>query len=121
MKNLKELDSFRDYAWEKRLQITAPRNLCGAFVIKLRTGVVARITAENAVRHPEWEHVCVSTNSRCLTWEEMCEVKDLFFYDNEVVMQLHPKKENYVNIHPYCLHLWRPKTQIIPTPPIFLV
>jgi hypothetical protein len=57
-----------------------------------------------------WDHVSVSLPDRCPTWEEMSFVKDLFFRDDEVVMQLHPAKSEHVNFHPYCLHLWRPQT-----------
>lgn len=64
-----------------------------------------------------WEHVSVSTAYRCPTWAEMCWVKDACFDDEEVVMQLHPAKSEYVNFHPYCLHLWRPIHHDIATPP----
>lgn len=46
----------------------------------------------------------------------MCFIKDLFWGEEEVVMQLHPAKSQYVNQHDYCLHLWRPKTIAIPLP-----
>lgn len=68
-----------------------------------------------------WDHVSVSRDDRCPTWDEMCWIKDTFFKDAEVVMQLHPAKEHYVNYHPFCLHLWRPHDQPIPTPPIIFV
>ena len=51
----------------------------------------------------------------------MCEIKSMFFEDDEVVMQLHPKKTEYVNNHNYCLHLWKPIGKEIPTPPSILV
>ncbi|WP_407397779.1 hypothetical protein [Treponema sp.] len=56
-----------------------------------------------------WEHVSVSYPRRTPTWEEMCKVKDFFWNDDETVVQYHPAKSEYVNIHPYCLHLWKPK------------
>lgn len=68
-----------------------------------------------------WEHVSVSLENRCPNWPEMCFVKDLFWEDDEVVMQLHPAKSDYVNNHPYCLHLWRPLRAEIPLPPIDMV
>lgn len=69
-----------------------------------------------------WDHVSVSPCSRkrqrCPTWEEMCAIKDMFFAPEECVMQLHPAKSQYVNDHPFCLHLWRPNGGVaIPTPP----
>jgi hypothetical protein len=58
-----------------------------------------------------WDHVSVHVENRCPTWLEMCHVKDLFFKDDEVVMQLHPAKKDYVNCHQHTLHLWRPQTR----------
>jgi hypothetical protein len=64
-----------------------------------------------------WEHVSVSHPTRTPTWSEMQWVKEQFWQDDEVVFQLHPAKRNWVNNHPYCLHLWRHKSIICPTPP----
>ena len=67
-----------------------------------------------------WEHVSVSTATRCPTWEEMCIVKDLFWTDEDAVLQFHPPKTEYVNNHRYCLHLWQPPYPIV-LPPSILV
>ena len=56
-----------------------------------------------------WDHVSVSLENRCPNWREMCFIKDLFFDEEETVIQFHPKKSEYVNNHPYCLHPWRPQ------------
>src|SRR5580658_4748259 len=45
----------------------------------------------------EFEHVSVSLAHRCPTWEEMCKIKDLFWDDEDVVVQFHPAKSEYVN------------------------
>ena len=68
-----------------------------------------------------WEHVSVSYKNRCPTWEEMCRVKDMFFGPEEVVVQYHPRQSEYVNHHPYCLHLWRKCEEDFETPPMILV
>jgi hypothetical protein len=68
-----------------------------------------------------WEHVSVSTPVRCPTWEEMCLVKDLFWSEDDLVIQYHPRKKDYVDQHRYCLHMWRSTDQEIPTPPNILV
>ena len=68
-----------------------------------------------------WEHVSVSRPDRVPTWEEMCLVKDVFWGEEEVVIQIHPKKSEYVNRHPYVLHLWRRVGENIETPPKNLV
>lgn len=59
-----------------------------------------------------WDHVSVSLPNRTPTWREMCAVKDLFFRDDEVAMQLHPAKADYVNCHEFCLHIFRPQTEV---------
>ncbi|MFZ1398909.1 MAG: hypothetical protein WAS33_18535, partial [Candidatus Promineifilaceae bacterium] len=51
-----------------------------------------------------WEHVSVSVYDRCPTWEEMCFIKSLFWSDDDLVIQLHPVKSEYVNNHQFCLH-----------------
>lgn len=68
-----------------------------------------------------WEHVSVSLEKRCPSWDEMCAVKDLFWDPADCVMQLHPPKDDYVNFSPFCLHLWRPVGLSIPRPPIWMV
>ncbi len=69
----------------------------------------------------EWEHLSVSTPVKTPTWEQMCKMKEIFWRDDEVCMELHPKKEEYVNMHPYCLHIWKPIGVEIPIPPSILV
>lgn len=69
----------------------------------------------------DWEHVsvtpCNQKRKSCPAWEEMCQIKAMFFEPEETVIQYHPAESEYVNNHEYCLHLWRPIGQIIPTPP----
>jgi len=52
----------------------------------------------------------------CPNWREMCFIKDLFWDEEDVVIQYHPKKSEYVNLHNNYLHLWRPIGVEIPTP-----
>lgn len=68
-----------------------------------------------------WDHVSVSKRKSCPTWEEMNYIKDLFFEEDEVVMQLHVAKTSHINLHEYCLHLWRPQEENIPLPPEIMV
>lgn len=72
-----------------------------------------------------WEHVsvhCVSEGKeRCPTWAEMCFIKDLFWDGDDVAIQYHPRKSEYVNMHPFTLHLWRPVGAELPTPDPLLV
>lgn len=66
-----------------------------------------------------WQHVSVSfgPNKSTPSWELMCKIKELFFEDEDAVVQFHPAKSQYVNNHAGCLHLWRPTEQTVPTPP----
>ena len=56
-----------------------------------------------------------------LSKDEMCKLKADFFRDDEVVVQFHPAKSEYVNNLMNCLHLWRPTTKKLPLPPSILV
>jgi hypothetical protein len=90
---------------------------CGAFFIPNRferRGPPLKVIASN---EGGWEHVSVSLPHRCPTWAEMCLIKDLFWSDDEAVMQLHPRRIDYVNHHPNCLHMWRPIEAELPLPP----
>jgi len=72
-----------------------------------------------------WEHVSIHCEAgrrvRVPTWIEMCAIKDLFWDDEDVVIQFHPRKSEYVNNHEATLHLWRPTASVLPTPPAITV
>lgn len=91
----------------------------GAFVLPKQGSKVGFYFFIIASSGMDWEHVSVSIipQMRCPTWEEMCYIKSFFWEDEEAVMQLHPPKSEWVNNHPYCLHLWRPILKEIPLPP----
>ena len=68
-----------------------------------------------------WEHLSVhavgkNKESRLPNYQEMCYLKNLFWEDEDVVVQFHPKKSEYVNQHPHTLHLWRSIDKEFPTP-----
>lgn len=66
-----------------------------------------------------WDHVSVSPMKRNYTptWDDMCALKDLFFRDDEAVIQIHPPKDEYVNQLSNCLHLWRANDKEMILPP----
>jgi hypothetical protein len=126
MRKLKILDKYRDTHSEYIKTIMggdAGGDDYGRFFIPCRqTGVTLQAIASSGdPPHIMWEHVSVSLPSRCPLWVEMCFIKDLFFEPHETVMQLHVPKEDHVNFHPYCLHLWKPIDLEIPRPPSILV
>lgn len=86
--------------------------------VKLRCLVAsARLAMPGDSPEWAWDHVSVSLPARCPNWTEMCVVKELFWGDDETVMQLHVPKAQHLNLHPYTLHLWRPANLVIPMPP----
>lgn len=87
----------------------------GAFCI-LVNGLPVKCIASDGMG---WQHVSVSIHGKPTlvpSWQIMCKVKDLFWGDDEWVVQFHPAKSEYVNNHPGCLHLWRPTETQMPTP-----
>ena len=70
-----------------------------------------------------WDHVSVAPKKKNIIpdWDSMCMLKDLFFKDDEAVIQIHPPKDEYVNNMPNCLHLWRWNEGEMTLPPSFMV
>lgn len=89
----------------------------GAFEIPLSGRTTAFVIASDG---GGWEHVSVHIVSdgkqRTPTWSEMCKIKDMFWEDNETVIQYHPPKSEYVNNHKHCLHLWKKTGYEFPLP-----
>ena len=117
MKRLRELNRWRDRAWERALG-AGGSDVGGCFTMPSANGVMLRCLA--AVGEG-WDHVSVSTTLRCPTWSEMEQVKRAFFHEHETAMQLHVPPTSHINVHPYCLHLWRPHDVDIPRPPGWMV
>jgi len=76
----------------------------------------------------KWDHVSIEVEQvmpgldrRLPYWDEMCFIKDLFWREDECVIQYHPKKKDYKNLHPWVLHLWKPQQGGLPIPPIEFV
>lgn len=116
MKNLNHLDKYRQ-KYPTGGPIGDEKN--GAFKVFVNGKAFYTIASSAG----GWEHVSVSLKNqkRTPTWEEMCAIKDMFFEAEEEVVQYHPKKSEYVNIHEYTLHLWRPIIGSVTTPPKWMV
>ena len=111
MKNLNYLNQYRQDA--RRLYGTNGDEHNGVFKV-FANGRSFLVIASNG---GGWEHVSVSLPRRCPTWEEMCMVKDIFWGEEECVVQFHPPKSESINVHPYCLHLWKKIGETYETPP----
>lgn len=85
-----------------------PRGVADILIGKLRLSSGVECSFVAGWNEDGWEHVSVELYARRLpTWNEMCEVKDIFWDEEEEVVQIHPQKSNYVNMTE-ALHLWRP-------------
>lgn len=109
-----DLDRFRIVCGE---YASPPGMRYGAFEIP-HGPIALRVLASDG---EGWEHVSVSTANRTPTWDEMVRIKNLWWSEDETVIQYHPPKSEYVNYHPFCLHLWKPINKSIPLPPSILV
>jgi hypothetical protein len=101
------------------LQTTAADGNNGAFVVRLNEE--SPFFSVIASDGKGWDHVSVSLPHRCPTWDEMCQIKDMFWDPEDCVVQYHPPKSEYVNNHPYCLHLWRNQTAEMVRPPMIMI
>ena len=66
-----------------------------------------------------WEHVSVSIVGRRTAvpnWEEMDYVCRIFWGEEDLVVQYHPRRSKHINYHEGCLHLWRPIGVVLPEP-----
>lgn len=89
----------------------------GWFVMPTKVGgPTIRMMVNPAFEEFEFEHVSVSLAHRTPTWAEMCRVKDLFWGEEDCVIQYHPPKSQYIDMMPFCLHLWCWKKGTFPMP-----
>lgn len=117
MIRLRELNRWRDKTWERMFSPVEGADLAGCFVIPSDSNASNTLRCI-AVSGGGWDHVSVScTLPRCPSWQEMDQIKRLFFRSDEAAMQLHPPVSDHISIHPFTLHLWRPHDSAIPMPP----
>ena len=109
---------------------TDPGDPRGAFLYPFKQGArnrTLKLIVSEGDERVRWEHVSVSiaavkpSEKIIPTWRMMAHVKDLFWDPEDVVIQIHPARSSYVNMHPGTLHLWRPLDVEIPLPPMLAV
>ena len=56
-----------------------------------------------------WEHVSFSPYFKNYIphWKDMCDIKNMFWGEDEECIQFFPKASEYVNIMENCLHIWK--------------
>lgn len=106
------IEQYRDLRYS-----TVANGFNGVFSIPFKSYTFTVICSDGG----GWDHVSVSLPGRCPNWPEMCFIKDLFFDLDETVIQFHPKVSEYVNNHPFCLHLWRDQAEEHWLPPSEMV
>jgi len=89
----------------------------GVFIVPFESFVMQVIVSDGE----GWDHVSVSLKNRTPNWREMCFIKEMFWGKDACVVQYHPPESEYINNHPFCLHLWKSQTQEMPLPPWILV
>jgi hypothetical protein len=91
--------------WE---ELSLPSNLArveGACFARTDRSMTVIMTREDH-NGTSWLHISISRRDRYPTWEEIRFAKDLFIgRDMDSVMIL-PRKEDYINLHPNCFHLY---------------
>ena len=92
-------------------------DLFGWFEIPSPTLGRTLFVMSNDTKNSSWGHVSVSKKTQIPSWKEMCFIRKLFFASNQVVIQIHPKEVDYVNIAKNCLHLWAWNDGTFPVPP----
>jgi hypothetical protein len=106
---------------EKDSQFASPDGAdYGAFCVPFKA-VFLHIISSGHDLESGWEHVSVSLDDRCPTWPEMCFVKNLFWPPEESVVQFHPPASKGINVHEFCLHMWRPIGKELFFPPLTCV
>jgi hypothetical protein len=56
-------------------------------------------------------HLSISHKSRYPTFDEIRDARYKYIPNEVVMAMLFPPKEEYVNVHPNCFHLWELKTK----------
>lgn len=119
MQDLTTLNPYRAHDLEMSIYRQAGNDKNGMFLIpSAADGADLRVIATTGAG---WDHVSVSRDNRCPTWAEMEQIAALCFRDGEAAMQLHVPAIDHVNLHPYCLHWWRPTNGKLPRPPKWMV
>lgn len=124
----KDWSDIECYRWQDSPLAPSPAGATyGAFRIKRHKQIINIIASDG--QETGWEHVSVSVHEgahRTIIdampgWRLMCEIKSMFWEDDECVVQFHPTASEYVNNHNTCLHLFKMVGGEFPQPPSVLV
>ena len=110
MRNESEFERYRDHILEKKIP-THIKPWFGDVYLIPYDGKVAEF---HLFTKKGWEHISIVVHdkfplpaNRIPSYEEMVRFKNVIWNNYEVCIQVHPKKSEYVNANPYCLHIWK--------------
>jgi len=84
-------------------EIPAPAGSQRAY---MKGGTLFVVVTEERHDNEWWRHASCSREDRLPSWEDLREVKKLFIGRDSKAVQVLPAESEYVNLHPYVLHLW---------------
>lgn len=119
MRNLNQLNRYRDIETAIRVYGFAGDHETGMF--RVASNADGKEITVIASVGDGWDHVSASRDDRCPSWEEMEQIKRMFFKDEETAFQLHVPPSDHISFHPHCLHIWRPVDGQFPVPPAWMV
>jgi hypothetical protein len=117
MRNLDELNNFRRLDWELHNYGVVGNAHGGCFCVPYENVELMVIASDGG----GWDHISISLKSRCPTWEEMEHVRRHFALPHEVWLQFGLPAKDHINLHPYCLHWFRPQHRKVSLPPPIMV
>jgi hypothetical protein len=113
MRNLLELNHLRRSDWELMAHGVVGDAHGGCFCVP-REGIELKVIASDG---GGWDHISISLEDRCPTWDEMECVRKHFALPHEVWLQFGLPPKDHINCHPYCLHWFRPQYREVKLPP----
>jgi hypothetical protein len=69
---------------------------------------LAIVASVDLISGGSWLHVSFSHRNRTPSWDDMVWVKETFIGTLRKSYINFPKKDEWINVNPYCLHLWTP-------------
>ena len=85
-------------------QIEAPFYGTEAYVHQ--SGLAVIVSIDQSASSSEWLHVSCSRRGRLPSWEDLKMVKAVFVGPDKEAFQVLPPDAEYINDHPFTLHLW---------------
>jgi len=71
-------------------------------------GLVVLLSLSTLDGGARFVHCSLSRRSRLPSWQDVKVVKDTFLGEDSEAFHVLPKKDDYINLCPFCLHLWMP-------------